>query len=266
MFNYLVFFIAIALSVVAAYYSIAGLAVIFASAMIPVIVMASTLEAAKVVAASWLYRNWQTSPKLIKYYLVTAVALLMFITSMGIFGFLSKAHLDQAVTSGDTSIELRLLEQQILSEEKTLQSAQNNLTSLDKLVDRSTDEESTKIRQRQKTERKQLADQINTSAKTIKQLNQEALPLRKQNLKLEAEVGPIKYIADLIYGSSDKALLEKAVRGVIILLVVVFDPLAIALLLAANHSLKPSIPTRRRRPVVRRNGIVEIDKDSIARM
>jgi predicted RNase H-like nuclease (RuvC/YqgF family) len=173
--------------------------------------------------------------------------------------------LDQTITSGDTSIELRLLEQQISSEEKTLQSAQNNLTSLDKLVDRSTDEESTKIRQRQKNERKQLADQITTSAKTIKQLNQEALPLRKQNLKLEAEVGPIKYIADLIYGSSDKELLEKAVRGVIILLVIVFDPLAIALLLAANHSLKTSIPPRRR-PVVRRNGIVEIDKDSIARM
>ncbi len=265
MFNYLVFFIAVALSVVSAYYSIAGLAVIFASAIVPVVVMASTLEAAKVVAASWLYRNWQTSPKLIKYYLITAVLLLMFITSMGIFGFLSKAHLDQTITSGDTSIELRLLEQQISSEEKTLQSAQNNLTSLDKLVDRSTDEESTKIRQRQKNERKQLADQITTSAKTIKQLNQEALPLRKQNLKLEAEVGPIKYIADLIYGSSDKELLEKAVRGVIILLVIVFDPLAIALLLAANHSLKTSIPPRRR-PVVRRNGIVEIDKDSIARM
>jgi hypothetical protein len=264
-FNYLVFFIAVALSVVSAYYSIAGLAVIFASAIVPVVVMASTLEAAKVVAASWLYRNWQTSPKLIKYYLITAVLLLMFITSMGIFGFLSKAHLDQTITSGDTSIELRLLEQQISSEEKTLQSAQNNLTSLDKLVDRSTDEESTKIRQRQKNERKQLADQITTSAKTIKQLNQEALPLRKQNLKLEAEVGPIKYIADLIYGSSDKELLEKAVRGVIILLVIVFDPLAIALLLAANHSLKTSIPPRRR-PVVRRNGIVEIDKDSIARM
>jgi hypothetical protein len=264
MINYLALIIAILLSVVAAYYSIVGLAVIFASAMIPVIIMASTLEAAKVVAASWLYRNWQTAPKLIKYYLITAVLLLMFITSMGIFGFLSKAHLDQTITSGDVSIELRLLEQQISSEEKTLQSTQNSLASLDKLVDRSTDQDSTKIRQRQKNERKQLAEQITSSAKTIKQLSQEALPLRKQNLKLEADVGPIKYIADLIYGSSDKALLEKAVRGVIILLVIVFDPLAIALLLAANHSLNPMVP--RRRPTARRNGIIEIDKNSLTRM
>lgn len=246
MINYLALFVALALSVVAAYYSIIGLAVIFASAMIPVVVMASTLEAAKVVAASWLYRNWDDSPKWIRYYLVVAVVILMFITSMGIFGFLSKAHLDQTIVAGDTSIELKMLDQQIQSEQKVIENAQRSLNALDRLVDQSDTETSIKLRNQQARERKLLNDSISTASNKIKELNTKALPLRKENLKIQAEVGPIKYIADLIYGDSTEHLLEKAVRAVIIIIVLVFDPLAIALLLAANHGLnmtqKPKFP------------------------
>lgn len=246
MINYLALFIALALSVVAAYYSIIGLAVIFASALIPVIVMASTLEAAKVVAASWLYRNWSHCPRWIKYYLVTAVIILMFITSMGIFGFLSKAHLDQTVIAGDTSIELKLIDQQIQSEQRIIDNAQRSLTALDRLVDQSDTETSIRLRNQQGRERKLLNDSISAAANKIKDLNSKALPLRKENLKIQAEVGPIKYIADLIYGDSTEQLLEKAVRAVIIIIVLVFDPLAIALLLAANHGIrhsqKPELP------------------------
>lgn len=246
MINYIALFVALALSVVAAYYSIIGLAVIFASALIPVIVMSSTLEAAKVVAASWLYRNWNHCPRWIKYYLVVAVVILMFITSMGIFGFLSKAHLDQSVVAGDTSIELKLIDQQIQSEQRIIDNAQRSLTALDRLVDQSDTETSIRLRNQQGRERKLLNDSISTAANKIKDLNSKALPLRKENLKIQAEVGPIKYIADLVYGDSTEELLEKAVRAVIIIIVLVFDPLAIALLLAANHGIrysqKPELP------------------------
>ena len=235
--NYLALGIAIMLSFVAAYYSIAGLAVIFSAAMIPVVVMASTLEAGKVVAASWLYRNWDTAPRFIKYYLTVAVVVLMFITSMGIFGFLSKAHLDQTINAGDTGIELKLIDQQIQNEQRRLENAQKSLSALDRLVDQSDTQAAINLRNRQERERKLLASEINAASASIKDLNTKALPLRKENLKLTAEVGPIKYIADLIYGDSAENVLEKAVRAVILTLVFVFDPLAIMLLLAANHSL-----------------------------
>lgn len=235
--NYLALIVALLLSFVAAYYSIVGLAVIFASALIPVIIMASVLEAGKVVAASWLYRNWNTAPRLIKYYLVTAVAILMFITSMGIFGFLSKAHLDQTILAGDTGIELKVLDDQIKSEQRTIENAQRSLSALDRLVDQSDTETSIKLRNQQARERKLLTDSISTASNKIKDLSVKAAPLRKESLKIQAEVGPIKYIADLIYGESSEQLLEKTVRTVIIIIVLVFDPLAIALLLAANHSL-----------------------------
>lgn len=235
--NYLALGIAILLSFVAAYYSIAGLAVIFSAAMIPVIVMASTLEAGKVVAASWLYRNWNTAPRFIKYYLTVAVVVLMFITSMGIFGFLSKAHLDQTITAGDTTIELKLLDQQIQQEQRRIENAQKSLSALDRLVDQSDTQAAINLRSRQERERKLLGAEISAASANIKDLNTKALPLRKENLKLTAEVGPIKYIADLIYGESAENVLEKAVRVVILTLVFVFDPLAIMLLLAASHSL-----------------------------
>jgi len=252
--NYLALAIAIILSFVAAYYSIVGLAMIFASAMIPVIVMASALEAGKVVSASWLYRNWGTAPRFIKYYLTVAVVVLMFITSMGIFGFLSKAHLDQSVISGDSVTKLATYDERIRTSKENIEVSRKALRQMDDAVDqvmgRSNDEKgadkAVAIRRGQAKERQRLQSEIQAEQATISKLNEERAPIAAEVRKVEAEVGPIKYIAALMYGDNpDQNILEKAVRSVIIILVLVFDPLAIMLLLAANHSLY-----RKEEPVV----------------
>lgn len=244
--NYLALAIAIILSFVAAYYSIVGLAVIFASAMIPVVVMASALEAGKVISASWLYRNWHHAPRFIKYYLTVAVVVLMFITSMGIFGFLSKAHLEQSLVSGDSTTKLAIYDEKIKTAKDNIETARKALKQMDEAVDqtmaRSTSEDgatkANNIRRAQQRERSALAKEIETNQKLVASLSEEAAPIRAEVRKIEAEVGPIKYIAALIYGDNpDQNVLEKAVRFVIICLVLVFDPLAIMLLLAANFSI-----------------------------
>lgn len=234
MINYVVYFIALLLSVVAAYFSIAGLATLFAAAVIPIVVMGSSLEAAKIVTVSWLYKNWTACPSFVKYYLMIAVVILMFITSMGTFGYLSKAHIDQTIGAGDTSVELTLIDQQIDSEKKRISNAQKTIDSMDKLVDNSDTEKAINLRRNQGRERGRVYTEIAEANKTIKELNQKALPLRKESLKQDAEVGPIKYIAQLFKDDTNQADLEKAVRWVIILIVSVFDPLAIMLFLAAN--------------------------------
>lgn len=236
-FTAILFLTAFALSAVAAYYSIIGLIAIFPTAFIPIAVMGITLEIGKLVSASWLYRNWKDSPKLLKYYFTTAVVILSFITSMGVFGFLSKAHLDQTLAYSGSDIELKVLEQQIQSEQRKIDNAQRSITALDRLVDQSDTEAAIKLRNSQAGERKQLFNQISSSNTIIKDLNTKAMPLRKESKKVAAEVGPIKYIADVIYGDSTEGTLEKAVRAVILLIVFVFDPLAIILLIAANREL-----------------------------
>lgn len=246
MINYLALATAILLSVIAAYYSIVGLAAIFAAAVIPIIVMGASLELAKVVAASWVYRHWDTAPKAIRYYLVTSVVVLMFITSLGTFGFLSKAHLDQNLVGADTNVELKIIEQQIQNEQRRLDNAQRSLNSLDRLVDNAGTETASQIRNQQARERARILNEISAATNSLKTLNTQAGPLRKDSARIAAEVGPIKYIADLIYGEEAQGVLEKAVRSVIILLVIVFDPLAIVLLIAANHGLR----NQKRDPVI----------------
>ena len=237
MINYLALFTALVLSVIAAYYSVAGLAAIFAAAVTPIVIMGASLELAKVVAASWVYRNWNTSPKVIKYYLVISVVVLMFITSLGTFGFLSKAHLDQNLVGAGTNVELKIIEQQIQNEQRRIDNAQRSLNTLDRLVDNASTETASKVRDQQARERTRILNEISAASNNLKTLNTQAAPLRKDSAKIAAEVGPIKYIADLIYGDQAEGVLEKAVRAVIILIVIVFDPLAIVLLIAANHGL-----------------------------
>ena len=280
MFNSLVLFVAIALSAVAAYYSIVGLAFIFSAAMWPVIIMGSVLETAKVVAASWLYRNWKTSPATLKYYLTGAVVVLIFITSMGIFGFLSKAHIDQSLSSNNSVVEIRNIELQIQSEERRINNAQRSLDALDNIVDNAAPKDVNWVRNRQRTERTSLQNEISDASTKITQLNEQVKPLRIERNQLVAEVGPLKYVADLIYGESTEQVIEKAVRWVIIIIVFVFDPLAIMLLIAANHSFqnqpkpkKKYYKPKNKSPLwiskaaslkeKKKRGIVEIDKNSI---
>ena len=239
--------VALSLSVIAAYYSIAGLAAIFAAAVIPIMIMGSILELAKVVVTIWLHEYWHRARWLMKLYLVPAVMMLMLITSMGIFGFLSKAHSDQSLVSGDVLAKIAVYDEKIRTEKENIDVSRKSLTQMDQAVDqimgRSSDtqgaDKAVAVRRSQQKERQRLLAEIAESQKRITALNQDRAPIAAEVRKVEAEVGPIKYIAALIYGDSpDTNVLERAVRWVIILLVFVFDPLAIMMLLAATESLK----------------------------
>jgi hypothetical protein len=247
----IMFVSAIALSTIAAFYSIAGLTAIFAAAVVPIIVMGGILEVSKLVVASWLYRNWNEVPTMFKSYFTVAVVILMMITSMGIFGFLSKAHLDQAVPAGDVTAQVTIFDEKIKTQRDNIEAARKALAQMDAQIDqklsRSTDEQGAdkaiQIRRAQGSERKKLQNEISTAQAAIVKLQAERAPIASQARKIEAEVGPIKYIAALIYGDTlDQNMLEKAVRWVIIMIVLVFDPLAVLMLVAVNWSLKKRQP------------------------
>jgi len=237
--------VALALSTIAAYYSIIGLTAIFAGAVIPIIVMGSILEIGKIVTTVWLRKYWHRCGILLKLYLVPAVVLLALLTSMGIFGFLSKAHTETGLVSGDSQAKLALYDEKIKTQRDNIELARKALQQMDSQVDQRLArgdseqgaERAVQIRRQQQGERAKLQKEIGDAQKEIQRLNEERAPIAAENRKIEAEVGPIKYIAALIYGDdTDKNMLEAAVRWVIILLVIVFDPLAIALVLAANAS------------------------------
>jgi len=247
LFGYILLAIALTISSVAAYYSIAGLTAIFAAAFWPIVIMGSVLELGKVATTVWLHKYWLRAPYQFKLYLVPAIAILMLITSMGIFGFLSKAHLDQAVPSGDIASQVQIFDDKISTEKSNIEAARKALKQMDAQVDerlsRSIDdrgaERAVQIRKSQSKERTSLQNEISASQKKITQLQTERAPIASQQRKVEAEVGPIKYIAALIYGDNpDANLLEKAVRWVIILIVFVFDPLALVLILAADQTFE----------------------------
>ena len=354
MINYLAFIAAIAIATVAAYYSIIGLMTIFAAAAIPIAVMGGVLEAGKLITASWLYNNRKIIPFFLKSYLITAVVVLMFITSMGIFGFLSKAHIEQTAESEENVAKMEQIDKKIVrltdtimaseqaiikietkdenkneqinfqiqteeerivkvrdqyqklvdEQDKIIDSASDNLDLLEQFIkDKDTrslqalvgtkvdgvygpgtaarvneyrEKEEFKVDQIIADARKRITDlrerelteisksnelidrlrnNINTdeldevatsriknlqntiieSEESITNLNVEKFKLEAEERKLEAEVGPIKYIAELVYsGEADRDVLEDAVRWVILIIIFVFDPLAVLLLIAAN--------------------------------
>ena len=239
----LTFLSAISISIIAAGYSIIGLATLFAGAVIPIIAMGSALEVGKLVAASWLYQNWRSDvPKLLKGYLFGAIIILVFITSMGIFGFLSKAHLDQVKPTSSNNIKIELLDNQIKSQQLIIDRSQKTLTLLDKALEVYIDKEfvtrGLKERKKQEPERLELNTAIKEASNEIGKLSEEKGVLSLEQNKIEAEVGPIKYVAELIYGENAEDNFDSAVRIVILILIFVFDPLAVLLLIAANISLR----------------------------
>ena len=246
-FGYLILLTSLTLSGVAAYYSVTGLVAIFSALPIPIIIMGATLEAGKIVSTVWLHNNWKRASVAFKLYLIPAIVVLMFLTSVGIFGLLSKAHGDQSLVSGDAMARVAIYDEKIKISKDNIDANRRALKQMDEAVDqvmgRSSDEKgadkAVQIRRSQQKERARLQSEIQAEQKTITALGQEAAPLRAEFRKVEAEVGPIKYIAALIYGDNpDQNLLEAAVRWVIILIVVVFDPLALCLILAANKQLE----------------------------
>ena len=231
------------ISAVAIYYSVVGLTAIFSAAAIPIIIMGSALEIGKLVCASWLKSNWERAPGFMKYYMTTAVVVLMMITSMGIFGFLSKAHNDQNLVSGDVQSKIAIYDEKIKTAKENIEADRRQLKQMDEAVDqimgRSSDEKgadkANAVRKSQQRDRVALAKDIETNQKLVAALNDEAAPIRAEVRKVEAEVGPIKYIAAFIYGANpDGSILEKAVTWIILLIVVVFDPLAVIMLLASQ--------------------------------
>ena len=232
------------ISAVAIYYSVVGLTAIFSAAVIPIIVMGSALEVGKLVCASWLKANWERAPAYMKYYMISAVVILMLITSMGIFGFLSKAHNDQNLVSGDVQSKIAIYDEKIKTERENIDANRKILKQLDESVDqvmgRSQDEKGAEkavaIRRAQQKERGRIAQDIAEAQKRIATLNEERAPIAAEVRKVEAEVGPIKYIAKFIYGDqgADENSLERAVTWIIIMIVIVFDPLAVIMLLAAQ--------------------------------
>jgi hypothetical protein len=244
-FSNLTLLVALSLSSVAAWYSIIGLTAIFAGAVIPVIIMGGILEIGKITTTVWLRKYWGRAGFLLKLYLVPAVIALALLTSMGIFGFLSKAHMEHGINTGDSQAKLSLYDEKIKTQRDNIELARKALTQMDNQVDQrlsrgdseNSAERAVQIRRQQAGERSKLQKDIGDAQKEIAKLNEERAPIAAENRKVEAEVGPIKYIAALIYGdNADNNMLEAAVRWVIILLVIVFDPLAIALVLAANAS------------------------------
>lgn len=240
-------FVALCISAIAAYYSVIGLTAIFAGAVIPIIVMGAILEIAKITTTVWLHKYWDRATWTIKTYLTVAVIALACLTSMGIFGLLSKAHSDTGLVSGDVAAKVALIDEKIKTQRDNADAARKALQQLDEQVNQRLSrgdseqgaERAVQIRRQQAPERAKLQKEIGEAQAIIAKLNEERAPIAASQRKVEAEVGPIKYIAALIYGDNpDTNLLEKAVRWVIIMIVIVFDPLAIVLILAANNSLK----------------------------
>jgi len=244
--------VALAISGVAAFYSIVGLMAIFSASSSSIAIMGTVLEVGKLATASWLYQNWKKIPKLLKYYLTSAVIILMFITSMGIFGYLSKSHIDAGTGTSELYVKLERLDSNIESERKSISRAEGQLDKLDFALERYIElnavSKGLRKRDEQKPERDKLSQTVDDSQDKIDIYLDERAEIQLQIKSFEVEVGPLKYISALIFGESDSVnYLDKAVRYVIILLIFVFDPLAVLMLIAANISLKEEQQKRKRK-------------------
>ncbi len=248
--------VALSISAVAAYYSIVGLMAIFSASAGSIAIMGIVLEVGKLITASWLYQNWKTVPKFLKYYLTTAVIVLMFITSMGIFGYLSKSHIDAGTGTDETYIKVERLENRIDSEKKNISRAEKQLDQLDKALDRYVElgavSKGLNKREEQEEERYKLTEMVNKSQQQIDVYLDEKAEHDLQIKSFEVEVGPLKYISALIYGDEAVNFLDNAVRIVILILVFVFDPLAVLLVIAANISIREE-HNRRRKINIKKN-------------
>ena len=241
----LTFVTSLAIAAVAAWYSIIGLTAIFAAAVIPIIIMGIVLEVGKLVAAAWVYNHWRETSILLRTYLVSAIVVLMLITSMGIYGFLSKSHIDAGINTGEISVKIERVDNRIKSEQRQIDRAEKNILEMDTTLEKTEygffDDSRLEERKRQSAEREQLNSIITKSENNIDDLLDKKSEYELEVKNFEVEVGPIKYIAALIYGDEAKNYLDNTVRYVILLLIFVFDPLAVLLLISANMSYRKEL-------------------------
>ena len=249
---------ALGISAVAAFYSIVGLMAIFSASALSIAVMGIVLEIGKLITASWLYQNWKRVPFLLKSYLTIAVIVLMFITSMGIFGYLSKAHIDQGSGTSELYVKVERLDNRIASERKIITRAEKQLSALDSALDKYLElgavSKGLKKREDQEQERNALIGNINNAQGRIDKLLDEKSEYKLQINSFEVEVGPLKYISALVYGDEALDYIDTAVRAVILILVFVFDPLAVLLIIAANISFA-EYNEKRKRALARKNRV-----------
>lgn len=232
----------ILLSGVAAFFSVLGLATIFSGAFIAVAIMGGALEASKLVAASWIYRHWNIAPLFMKFYMTTAVVVLILITSLGIFGYLSRAHIDSQMTTDNIELQLEIIDSRIERQINDIESNERLLEQMDNAIETliefdriSGDDGAIARRESQMPERERLSTIINDASDRLQSYREERASIESQRLESEAKIGPLKYIAELIYGEENASqYFDSAVRYIIIIIVLVFDPLAVCLLLAAN--------------------------------
>jgi len=244
--NYLAFATSILLASIAAYFSVIGLSTIFAGAFWSVIVMGGALEVAKLVTAAWLHLNWNEISRAFRYYLTLAVVVLMLITSLGIFGFLSKAHIDSQTIAADNSIEVKLLNDQLVRQEKIIEYVDTQFEILDNAsqewitkgyISRALEE-----RGRQKDDRERLRAQQEEAAEQIAQILLRRTELERESVRQTAKIGPIKYVADMVYGPDGEDRIDDAARLLILLIIFVFDPVAVLLLIASSKMMSSNRP------------------------
>jgi hypothetical protein len=249
---------ALAISAVAAFYSIVGLMAIFSASALSIAVMGIVLEIGKLVTASWLYQNWKKVPFLLKSYLTIAVIVLMFITSMGIFGYLSKAHIDQGKDVAEIYLKVERVDNRIQTQRNTIIRYEKQLlnldTALNKYLDLGAVSKVLEKRDKQEPERKELVSLINKSQERIDLFLEERAEYQLQINSFEVEIGPIKYISAIVYGDNALDYIDTAVRAVILILVFVFDPLAVLLLVSANISFA-EYNDKRKRALARKNKV-----------
>ena len=251
MINQIAFGTSLLVAGVAAYFSVIGLATLFAGSFWPVVVMAGVLEIGKLVTAGFLHLRWSDINKAMRYYLMTSVVVLMLITSLGIFGFLAKANIEQTLQGDSYSLELSILDKRLDAKEKELGRFEERLANLDFIIDTARPEDRNYIDRRQRDERAQIATDIDLVVSEIVELNEEKMPIQREQLVQEGEIGPIKYVAEMLYGEDvAKDKLDNAARILIFFIIFAFDPLAVLLLVASlgimareNDPLNPAFST-----------------------
>lgn len=240
MLNYISFSVSILIAAVAAYFSIVGLGTIFNGAFWSVVIMASVLEVGKLVTATWLHVYWDEVKLAYRAYLVCAVVVLMLITSMGIFGYLSRAHFDQLTEKSDIDLRIENTELKISSENEKLEDVNFELKSLNDALQKYTDlgyvSKGLEQRKIQRDQKEQLLEEKNAISQKILIYKQEQMVYIKQIISFEAEIGPVKYVGQLIFGVSKDAV-TKAVTLVILFLTFAFDPLAVILLIVSANKI-----------------------------
>ena len=234
MINQLTFATSLMVAGVAAYFSVIGLATIFAGSFWPVVIMAGVLEIGKLVTAGFLHLRWSDINRAMRYYLMSAVLVLMIITSLGIFGFLAKANIEQTLQGDSYSLELSIIDKRLEAKEKELGRFEERLANLDFIIDTARPEDRNYIDRRQRDERAQIAVDIDLVVADIVELNEDKMPIQREQLVQEGEIGPIKYVAEMLYGEDvAKDKLDNAARILIFFIIFAFDPLAVLLLVAS---------------------------------